>query len=139
MRRAFQLLAILAVVGSGLTGAVAAVVAFEAQVVQVGTSVSNALRVTTGNDLKFDESFPQEFRTALTRVELSQSFKDASRAQVAKVELWLECRPNFTDSQSVFHDVKWMGDFAYLAKSDPLGELPGGDPTIPVTGSPSGR
>lgn len=50
-------------VASGLTGAVAAVVAFEAQVVQVGTSVSNALRVATGNDLKFNESFPQEFPT----------------------------------------------------------------------------
>ena len=60
MRSFLRLFAILAIRGSGLTSAVAAVVAFEAQVVQVGTSVSNALKVTTGNDMKFGNSFPQE-------------------------------------------------------------------------------
>ena len=138
MRRTFQLLAILAVMASGLAAAVAAVVAFESQVVQVGTSVSNVLRVATGNDLRFDESFPQEFRTSFTHVELSQSFVDAPRVQAAKVEVWLECRPDFTDAQSVFHEVKWMGDFAYLAKTDPFDELPGtATVTAPTTGSPS--
>lgn len=132
-------LAVLAVLASGLTAAVAAVVAFEAQIVQVGTSVSNALVVPTGNSLEFNESFPQEFRRDVVLVELSQSFKAAPRAESGNVEVWIECRPDFPDGQGGTVDVKWLGDFAYLAKTDPGTQLPGGadqTPQTPATGGP---
>lgn len=131
MRRLFIILATVAVVGSGLVGAVAAVVAFEAQVVQVGTQVSNALKVTTGNDMKFGASFPQEFLTQFTRVELSDSFKTQSRLHFATVNVVIECAPGTQDLGAGDVPVEWMGDFAYLAKTDPQGELPGGPPERP--------
>jgi len=97
-------------------GAIAAVVAFEAQVVQVGISVSNALTVPTGNDLQFGASFPEEWLRDEITVQLSGTFLAASGVNSATVEVWIECGDPA---------VYWMGDFAYLATTDPFTTLPG--------------
>ncbi len=57
----------------------AAFSAFEAHVINVTARIENALSVETGV-LEFEEVFPQEYLTKDLQITLSQSFKDAAKA-----------------------------------------------------------
>jgi len=133
MTRIVRILAVLAIVGAGMTAAITGVLAFEAQVVKVNTSISNAIDVDT-SPVNFGSSFPEEFRQDFFTVDLSSSFEAASaRVQSADIEVYVECAPDLPSGPGDTL-VHWMGDFAYLAKTDPGFQLPGGKDVVDATG-----
>ena len=144
MKRIFRYLAVLMLVGGGMVAAVSGVVAFEAQIVGVDISVSNALSTTgpftdilrpDGNDTVYPEEFLQDTVT----VGLSAAFLDSgtnSRFDTVTFDVLLQCATLRTDFAS--NKVHWMGDFTYIADSAPGATLPGGTDSTPSDGVTNG-
>jgi hypothetical protein len=115
---------------------VAAVSAYESHIVNVQAHVENALTVPQ-DEVNFGTVFPEEFLVKQITIELSDSFKNnQTRVSNVTYDVYVHCKDG-----TLYPDVEWMGDAAYMAGTDPGTTLPGGgaagnDPALGTPNAP---